>query len=201
MIALNHRTLIPSAIACLPLYPTTHLRPSAPRRESRGPPKMSRVAVAAAASSPSTSSDDLRHLHQGPTCSSTRTLLVAVDESSASKRAVIFALDHIYRPGGERDFYLFFVFVQDKNRLSKTTSSPEKKKKKPSITNRRRPPPPRRPASPLHSRPLGSPLLCPTAQLPGSLERGFGKSREGLHQERVLESDRRPGAPRRRSGR
>lgn len=128
MIALNHRTRIPAARACLPLYPTANLRPSAPRRESRGPPKMSRVAVAAAASSPS--SDDLRHLHQGPTCSSTRTLLVAVDESSASKRAVIFALDHIYRPGGERDFYLFFVFVQDKNRLSKTTSSPEKKKKK-----------------------------------------------------------------------
>ena len=28
-------------------------------------------------------------------------------------------------------FTFFFVFVQDKNRLSKTTSSPEKKKKKP----------------------------------------------------------------------
>ena len=78
------------------------LRPSTPR-ESRGPPN--RVV---AHSSTSNSEDELHH--QGPTCSSTRTLLVAVDESAASKRAGIFALDHIYRPGGEHFVDFFFSF-------------------------------------------------------------------------------------------
>ena len=97
MIAPNRRALLPSSRACSPVYLTSRVWPRAPRESRRPPAKTARIVIAA----DSTSTSNLpEEQHQGPTCSSTRTLLVAVDESAASKRAVIFAVDHLYRPGG-----------------------------------------------------------------------------------------------------
>ena len=135
---LSHRPLpTRSARACLsPCSTPTRARSVAPRESRRPPPSNARVNVVAAVSVAVVAAATSSNEHQGPTCSSSRTLLVAVDESAASKRAVIFALDHMYRPGGQS----FPFSYSPKRKKRRKIRAIEKRRRR----NLRRPQPPKK---------------------------------------------------------